>query len=67
MQTADVNEVNIVVKCFNRRSLSLKQTLENLKFRDRESVRAIHNNVYLMFTCQSAVCVCCTPKFFDEH
>ena len=49
-QTADwqVNEVNILVKCSNRFP-KLNRLFEDLNFRDRESVRAFHNNVYLVY------------------
>ena len=51
-----VNEVNIVVKCSLTDFVSLKWT-----FSDRESVKAFHNNVYLVYlpvwpVCKSAVC-----------
>ena len=56
MQTADlqtvlqVNEVNIDVKCSNRfpiPKLDFQKT--RLKFRDRESVKAFHKNIYLVY------------------
>ena len=58
-----VNEVNIVVKCSDRFPLPKTSLLEDLKFRDRESVKSSHNNGYLVYLtfCKSAVCVCCTP------
>ena len=36
--------------------------LEELKFRDRESVKSSNNNVYLAYlpVCKSAVCICRT-------
>ena len=61
-----VNEVNIVVKCSNRFPIpKLDRFLEDLKFRDRESVKAFHNNVYLIYlpVCKCAVCVCHTLFF----
>ena len=48
MRLADwqINQVNIVVKCPNR-FLIPKLDLEDIKFKDWESVKAFHNNVYL--------------------
>ena len=50
MQTADwqVNEVSIIVKCCNRFPVPKTTLSKDLKFRDRESVRAINNNVDLI-------------------
>ena len=47
-------------------SLSLNRLLEDLNCRDMQSVKAFHNNVYLVYLqvcAESAVCVCRTPKF----
>ena len=46
-QTADwqANKVNIVVKSFNRFPIPKNRLLNDLNFRDRESVRASHNKV----------------------
>ena len=41
-----VNEVNIVVECSNR---FLIPKLNDLNFRDRNSVRAFHNKVFLVY------------------
>ena len=41
---AQLNEVNVVVKCFNRFPVP-----KHVKVRDRESVRSFHNNVYLIY------------------
>ena len=41
---AQVNELNVVVKCFNRFPVP-----KHLKVRDRESVRSFPNSVYLIF------------------
>ena len=43
LQTGEVNEANIVVKCFNRFPIPKL----DLKVWDRKSVKAFHNNVYL--------------------
>ena len=49
-QTADLQmyEVNIVVKCSNRFPIPKLDFQKTWKFRDRESVKAFHNNVYLV-------------------
>ena len=49
-------------------SLSLKFKSSKSLFRDRKSVRAFHNNVYLIYlpVCKSAVCICRTPVK-DRH
>ena len=58
--TADlqVNEVNLVVKCSNRFPIP---TLKSL-FRDGESVRAFHSNVYLVY-----LPVCSLQSAFVAH
>ena len=64
MQTADwqVNKVNIVVNC-SKRFPVLNFKSSNVCLRDRDSVKAFHNNVYLIF--MSAVCIFShTEKFF---
>ena len=57
------DQVNIVVICSNRFFIPETSLFEDLNFRDVESIRAFHNNVYPVHlpVCKSAVCVCSTP------
>ena len=48
-QTGEANEVNIVVKCFIRFPIPHLQVSLKVLFRDRESVKAFQNNVYLVY------------------
>ena len=62
-----VNEVNIVVKCsiiFSIRKYNIYRLLEDLNFRDRESVKAFHNNVYLIILCQQSAFFRTLKNFF---
>ena len=49
------NQVNIVVICSNGFFIPETSLFEDLNFRDMESMRAFHNNVYVVHL---PVCVC---------
>ena len=55
LQTGEANEVNIVVKCFNRFPVPKLDFKGDLKVWDRESDKAFHNNVY--FICLASLLV----------
>ena len=57
------DQVNIVVICSNRSFIPETSLFKDLNFRDVESIRAFHNNVYPVHlpVYKSAVCVCSTP------
>lgn len=49
LQDLQENEVNILVKCYNRFPfLKIAWLLEHLKVRDRESGKTFNKNVYLV-------------------
>ena len=66
IQTADwqVNKVNIVVNIALTDSLSLNFKSSKVCLRDRDSVKAFHNNVYLIILCQQSAFFRTLKNFF---
>ena len=64
-QTADwqVNEVNLVVNIALPDSLSLNVKSSKVCCRDGNSVKAFHNNVYLIYACRLSAFVCTLKNF----
>ena len=67
MQTGEVNEVNIVMKYFNRFPIPKLDFQKDLKVWDRESVKAFHNNVYLICLASLQVYSLCLSHTVKLH